>query len=125
MEALLRWTELRRGTVSPTQFIPLAEDGGLMPRLGAWVLRQACWDAAAHGSGGSKDEAIYVAVNLSAHQVADDSIVEVVRSALHDSGLPAHRLMLEITETAVIAEKARVTQTLRALRAAGGPDRHR
>jgi diguanylate cyclase (GGDEF)-like protein/PAS domain S-box-containing protein len=119
MEALLRWTEPHRGSVSPAQFIPLAEDCGLMPRLGAWVLRQACRDAAALDPGDGKGEGIYVAVNLSAHQVADDGMIEVVRSALHDTGLAPHRLMLEITETAVISEKARVTQTLHALRQLG------
>jgi diguanylate cyclase (GGDEF)-like protein len=95
VEALLRWTHASRGVIGPATFIPVAEQMGLMDTLGAFVLRRALSDA-------KRWPDIYVAVNLSPLQVRDRAIVEVVRSALAESGVPPSRLMLEITEGVLI-----------------------
>ncbi|MCW2601565.1 MAG: hypothetical protein JWM02_3394 [Frankiales bacterium] len=97
-EALMRWNRPGHGDVPPSVFIPLAEEAGLISDLGAWSLRQACRDAAGWPS------QQHVAVNLSAHQLLDESIVSTVNSALTDSGLPAERLWIEVTETAVFTD---------------------
>jgi diguanylate cyclase (GGDEF)-like protein len=95
VEALLRWTHRERGAIGPAVFIPVAEQMGLMDTLGAFVLRRALQEA-------KRWPDLYVAVNLSPLQVRDASIVELVRSALADSGVPPSRLMLEITEGVLI-----------------------
>jgi diguanylate cyclase (GGDEF)-like protein len=95
VEALLRWTHATRGMIGPATFIPVAEQMGLMDTLGAFVLRRALGDAKCWPD-------LYVAVNLSPVQVRDRAIVELVRSALAESGVPPSRLMLEITEGVLI-----------------------
>jgi len=95
-EALLRWTHPHRGTVSPDEFIPRAEETGQIIPLGSWVLQQVCLDAAGW------PEAIRVAVNLSAVQFKGAGLVAAVAHALASSGLQAERLELEITETALL-----------------------
>ena len=95
VEALLRWTHASRGVIGPATFIPVAEQMGLMDTLGAFVLRRALSDA-------KRWPDLYVAVNLSPVQVRDRAIVELVRSALAESGVPPSRLMLEITEGVLI-----------------------
>jgi diguanylate cyclase (GGDEF)-like protein len=95
VEALLRWTHRERGAIGPAVFIPVAEQMGLMDTLGAFVLRRALQEA-------KRWPDLYVAVNLSPLQVRDASIVELVRSALAESGVPPSRLMLEITEGVLI-----------------------
>jgi predicted signal transduction protein with EAL and GGDEF domain len=95
-EALLRWNHPRLGLVPPAEFIPLAEEIGLIIPLGKWVLRQACADAA-KWPGTPK-----VAVNLSPVQFASKTLVADVAAALNDSGLEPSRLELEITETAML-----------------------
>ena len=95
VEALLRWTHAIRGMIGPATFIPVAEQMGLMDTLGAFVLRRALGDA-------KRWPDLYVAVNLSPVQVRDRAIVELVRSALAESGVPPSRLMLEITEGVLI-----------------------
>ena len=95
VEALLRWTHAERGPIGPAVFIPVAEQMGLMDALGAFVLRRALDDA-------KRWPELYVAVNLSPLQVHDASIVELVRSALTESGVTPSRLMLEITEGVLI-----------------------
>ena len=113
VEALLRWHHTTRGMISPAEFIPLAEEIGLISPLGEWVLRRACADAAAWPSH------IRIAVNLSPAQLMNQSLVPVVISALATSGLPAQRLELEITE-AVLMQNNEVTLTaLHQLRALG------
>ncbi|MCU1623774.1 MAG: diguanylate cyclase/phosphodiesterase with sensor(s) [Frankiales bacterium] len=97
-EALMRWKRPGHGDVPPSVFIPLAEEAGLIKELGAWSLRQACRDAA------SWPGQQHVAVNLSARQLLDESILPTVVSALDDSGLAAERLWIEVTETAVLAD---------------------
>jgi diguanylate cyclase (GGDEF)-like protein len=95
VEALLRWTHKTRGVIGPATFIPVAEQMGLMDTLGAFVLRRALSEA-------KRWPNLYMAVNLSPLQVRDRAIVELVRSALAESGVPPSRLMLEITEGVLI-----------------------
>jgi predicted signal transduction protein with EAL and GGDEF domain len=113
MEALLRWRHPERGNVSPAEFIPLAEETGLIVPIGEWVLRQAC--AAASGW----PEHVKVAVNLSAMQFKNRHLVETVFSALAASGLKAHRLELEITETILLQNNESTLATLHQLRELG------
>ncbi len=95
VEALLRWTHVTRGAIPPATFIPVAEQMGIMDTLGAFVLRRALQEA-------KRWPDLYIAVNLSPLQVRDRAIVELVRSALAESGVPPQRLMLEITEGVLI-----------------------
>jgi EAL domain-containing protein (putative c-di-GMP-specific phosphodiesterase class I) len=95
-EALLRWQHPERGMISPSEFIPLAEETGLIVRLGEWALREACSEAM-----GWPDD-ISVSVNLSAVQFAKGDLVSTVMNALASSGLPAARLELEITESILL-----------------------
>jgi diguanylate cyclase (GGDEF)-like protein len=112
-EALLRWHHPTRGLVSPDRFIPLAEATGLVLPIGAWVLRQACAEAA-----GWSDEA-RIAVNLSAVQFSGAALVATVADALRDSGLDPRRLELEITETTMLQDTEATLATLHELRALG------
>jgi diguanylate cyclase (GGDEF)-like protein len=113
MEALIRWDDAGRGTVPPSEFIPVAEETGLIVPIGEWVLRQAC--AAAAGW----PQPVRVAVNLSPMQVRHRHIVGQVAAALRDAGLPAERLELEITESILLAETHHALDTLHRLRALG------
>jgi diguanylate cyclase (GGDEF)-like protein len=97
-EALVRWRHPERGLLFPDQFIALAEESGLIMPLGGWILRRACSDAAQWPSH------LKIAVNLSAVQLKQSNLMEVIKSALRDSGLDPRRLELEITET-VLVEK--------------------
>ncbi len=112
-EALLRWQHPERGNVPPSEFIPLAEDTGLIGPLGRWVLRSACAEAARWPG------ELAVAVNLSAAQFRHDDLVQVVARALDDAGLPATRLEIEITESLLMGNTEQVLSTLRALSAMG------
>ncbi len=112
-EALLRWRHPDRGLVSPAEFIPVAEELGLIVPVGAWVLAQACTDAA------TWPIEIRVAVNLSPVQFYSPGLVAAVQRALQVSGLPAHRLELEITESALLQDSKTVLATLHELRALG------
>ena len=112
-EALIRWRHPDRGLVSPLDFIPLAEEIGLIVPIGEWVIRQACRDAMtwpAHMS---------VAVNVSPAQFKSDRLVETIISALATSGLPARRLEVEITEGVLLQENEKTLQTLHRLRELG------
>jgi diguanylate cyclase (GGDEF)-like protein/PAS domain S-box-containing protein len=113
-EALLRWFDPQLGAVSPAEFVPIAESAGLMNSLGHWVIR----NAGAHAKTGPADGP-RVAVNLSAVQIQSADIVEQVRAVLDESGLPAARLELEITESAIMQDRQAAERTLRALKALG------
>lgn len=113
VEALVRWRHPERGLVGPDEFIPLAEETGLIVPLGAWVLQQACSDTAAW------PHTIKVAVNVSAAQFKDPGLVTAVLSALTASGLDPRRLELEITETALLSDASATVAVLHALRAKG------
>ena len=112
-EALLRWRHPKLGMISPTQFIPLAEELGLIVTIGEWVLHEACREAA------SWPDHIRVSVNLSPVQFRDDNLVATVEQALRNGGLPPERLELEITETVLLQDNAIVLATLHRLRALG------
>jgi diguanylate cyclase (GGDEF)-like protein/PAS domain S-box-containing protein len=99
VEALVRWMHPERGLLLPGVFVPVAEDAGLAPVIGAWVLRRACRQAREWTLRGRKP--VRMSVNVSAYQLRDDRIVEAVAGALRDSGLPPAQLELEITEGAL------------------------
>jgi diguanylate cyclase (GGDEF)-like protein/PAS domain S-box-containing protein len=112
-EALVRWPHPERGMISPAEFIPVAEDTGLINALGGLMLRRACMDAA------KWPDDVRVAVNLSPLQFRLGNLFSVVMDALKQSGLPARRLELEITETLLLEKSSQVLATLHALRALG------
>ncbi|MFA1674088.1 putative bifunctional diguanylate cyclase/phosphodiesterase [Rhizobium mongolense] len=112
-EALLRWHHPERGLVSPAEFIPLAEETGLIVPLGEWVLRQACKDAA------SWPGHVRVAVNLSPVQFRSPSLTHTVISALADSGLSAFQLELEITESVLLTDSKTALATLHHIKGLG------
>ena len=112
-EALIRWNHPERGMVSPLDFIPLAEEIGLIVPIGEWVMRQACRDAVTWPA------PLSVAVNVSPAQFKNERLVEMVMSALSSSGLPATRLEVEITEGVLLQENEKTLQTLHRLRELG------
>jgi len=112
-EALMRWHSPTRGRVSPDDFIPAAEETGLIVQLGDWALRKACTAAAGW------PHAMRIAVNVSAVQIKSGTFARSVISALAFSGVPANRLELEITETVLMDESDTVLKTLRQLRDLG------
>jgi diguanylate cyclase (GGDEF)-like protein len=112
-EALIRWNHPERGLVSPVDFIPLAEETALIGPIGEWVLHQAC------AEGMKWPGEIIVAVNLSPVQFKTGNLSEMVMSALAQSGLPANRLELEITEAVLLADTKSTLKTLHRLRNSG------
>lgn len=105
-EALVRWRHPEKGLISPVEFIGVAEETGLIAPLGDWVLRQACADAR------NLPDDSFVAVNLSAAQFLLSDMVASVKSALEDSGLPPHRLELEITESLLMEDREKTSLIL-------------
>ncbi|MFC7498364.1 putative bifunctional diguanylate cyclase/phosphodiesterase [Enterovirga sp. GCM10030262] len=112
-EALVRWTHPTRGPIGPTEFIPLAESHGLIQSLGEWVLRRACRDAA------SWTPPYRVGVNLSAVQLSQSDFARTIHEILVETGLPPHRLELELTETALIKDQLRSLHVIRQIKALG------
>ena len=117
VEVLLRWTSAELGSVGPDQFIPVAEDGGQIVEIGAWVLRQSCLQAAAWRRQGLLLPR--VSVNLSILQFRHGDLVQQVTDALHMSGLPANQLELEITESVLMRETDKVLATAHRLKQLG------
>ncbi|KKO65329.1 Phytochrome-like protein cph2 [Janthinobacterium sp. KBS0711] len=117
VEALVRWRHPERGIISPTEFIPLAEETGLIVPIGEWVLRTACNQAKAWQSHGGR--AIRMAVNLSAKQFKDENLMQIVLSALADTGLDARLLELELTEGTLMDDARATMVTLEQLRGIG------
>jgi diguanylate cyclase (GGDEF)-like protein/PAS domain S-box-containing protein len=116
MEALLRWNHPSRGVLAPASFMTAAEERGYIVLIGDWVLRTACRQAMEFHSFGND---FRVAVNLSARQFHDDSLVESVRLALRDSGLDPHCLELEITESIAMQDLELTLRVLAALHDSG------
>lgn len=117
VEALVRWRHPERGLISPNEFIPLAEDTGLIVPIGEWVLRTACHQARSWQR--SAGHAIRMAVNLSAKQFKDENLSQIVLSALHDSGLDPKLLELELTEGTLMDDARATMATMEQLRAIG------
>jgi diguanylate cyclase (GGDEF)-like protein len=113
VEALLRWDHPQRGRISPADFIPLAEDTGLIIPIGRWVLRQACQMAA------TWPDSVRVAVNVSPVQFRSPSLVQDVLAALDAARLPASRLELEITEAVLLGDSAHALSLMCELRGHG------
>ena len=118
-EALVRWNHPVRGVVAPSDFIPLAEETGLIHPMGDWVLNQACRDARTWPRLGPHDPGRAVNVNVSALQIQETDMVRAVVSALRDSGLDPRQLVLEITEGVLVERVAEVAAVLRELRSLG------
>ncbi len=113
-EALIRWHHPARGMVPPAEFIPLAEEIGLIGRLGDWVMHEACREAT------NWPGELRVAVNVSPHQFGEPGrLIATIEAALARSGLPGHRLEVEITESVLLRNEASVLDTLHRMRALG------
>ena len=112
-EALVRWRHPTRGMVQPGAFIPLAEESGLIVAIGEWILREACREAA------SWPHPLQIAVNLSPIQFRHGDLALLLHGILLETGLPAHRLELEITEGVLIGDFSRALSILRRLKALG------
>lgn len=117
VEALIRWFAEEVGQVSPADFIPIAERNGMILPIGEWVLFEACRQARQWQV--ETETAVNVAVNLSARQLRDVDIVELVVRVLAETGLPAQMLELELTESMLVHDTARVLGTLEALKEIG------
>ncbi|MCG8311646.1 MAG: EAL domain-containing protein [Pseudomonadales bacterium] len=113
VEALVRWQDEQRGWISPAQFIPMAETTGFITTLGEWVLRQAC--IAINKLRSKHNLTLRLAVNVSPRQFEHPNFVEMVSSALNESGLPANALELEITEGLLVSESSIVSNKLNTL----------
>ena len=116
-EALARWQHDDRGEISPTEFIPVAEESGLILTLGRWAMDKAATTLAEWDRQVGEPLPVYVGVNLSAIQVARDDIAAVVQSALRSSGLAGERLTLELTESSIVQDPARAQRVFEALKA--------
>ena len=112
-EVLLRWHHPVRGTIPPSEFIPIAEECGAILPIGEWVLRAACREAATWGNDHK------IAVNLSPVQLGNADVADLVHRVLLETGLSPHRLELEITESTIIGDKERALHTLRRIKAFG------
>jgi diguanylate cyclase (GGDEF)-like protein len=116
-EALARWTHPDRGEISPSEFIPVAEESGLILQLGRWAMNRATQTLADWDSEVGEPLPCYVGVNLSAIQLARDDVPGLVEEALRVSGLPGKRLTLELTESSIVHDPARATRVFDALKA--------
>jgi diguanylate cyclase (GGDEF)-like protein len=116
-EALVRWQHPERGLLAPDAFVPLAEESGLISELGGWVLREAC--SIAMRAPTRLARSLSVSVNVSGRQLVDEGLVDKVRSALEDTGLPPAQLLLEIPESAFLSEGDGVLRALEGLKGLG------
>ncbi len=118
-EALLRWEHPTLGLLPPSEFIGVAEETGLIVPIGEWVLREACMQAAEWFLPADDHRELYVAVNVSARQLADPGLIDVVMESLRASGLPAGRLCLEVTESVLLQHLDGARNALARLRRMG------
>ncbi|MEP6690312.1 MAG: EAL domain-containing protein [Gemmatimonadaceae bacterium] len=119
VEALCRWSHPRRGFVPPSVFIPIAEESGLIVPIGRWVLHRACWQARQWQLQYPGEVPLTVTVNMSARQVQQPGLVTEVADALRDSGLPADNLVVELTESVLMANTEQTLDRLQDLRMLG------
>jgi diguanylate cyclase (GGDEF)-like protein/PAS domain S-box-containing protein len=117
VEALLRWQNRYLGSVTPTQFIPAAEETGLIVSIGKWVMRTACAQNVAWQKQGLP--VVCMAVNLSLRQLMDDNLIDDIKTALNDSGMASNLLELEITESMVMYNPARMISVLAEIKSLG------
>jgi diguanylate cyclase (GGDEF)-like protein len=117
VEALLRWEDAEYGAVSPAEFVPLAEEAGLILPIGEWVLRTACWQAKAWKDAGLPP--VKVAVNLSALHLKNEGLIETINRTLWDTGMDATYLELEITESAFMENREQAVAILREVKRIG------
>ncbi len=117
VEALVRWRHPERGVLQPLDFIPVAEDTGVLTHIGEWVLGEACRQGRAWQR--QLGRSLRMAVNLSARQLHDEQLIDMIRRTLRATGFDAHALELEITETAAMRDARHTAQVLGALRAMG------
>jgi diguanylate cyclase (GGDEF)-like protein len=115
-EALARWDHEERGEIGPTEFIPVAEESGLILQLGRWAMDKATQTLASWDKSAGERLPIYVSVNLSAIQVARDDVAGMVEGALRSSGLSGDRLVLELTESSIVQDPARATRVFNGLK---------
>jgi EAL domain-containing protein (putative c-di-GMP-specific phosphodiesterase class I) len=113
LEVLLRWRHPARGYIAPVEFIPIAEKTGFIIELGEWVLRAACAEAA------TWKNPLRIAVNVAPQQLGDNRLPQIVHQILLETGLPAARLEIEITESGIIADHQHALQAIRRLKALG------
>jgi len=116
-EALARWEHEDRGEISPTEFIPVAEESGLILQLGRWAMHKAAETLAGWDAKAGEKVPFHLGVNLSAIQVARDDTPGMVESALKSAGLTGERLTLELTESSIVQDPARATRVFEALKA--------
>jgi diguanylate cyclase (GGDEF)-like protein/PAS domain S-box-containing protein len=119
VEALLRWIHPKRGIIPPNHFIPVAEETGLIIPIGRWVLETACREAVRLHERFQRDEALTISVNLSVRQLQSETLISDVRNALEVTGLPPSALVLEITESLMLADTDFGMQQLDALKELG------
>lgn len=119
LEALLRWRHPVRGMIQPMQFIPIAEETGLIVPIGLWILRESCERTRAWHAAHPSDPPIEIAVNLSVRQFQQPDLVEQVRRILVETGLPPHCLQLEVTETVLVDDSEEALRILWALKELG------
>jgi diguanylate cyclase (GGDEF)-like protein len=118
-EALVRWDHPERGTIAPGQFIEIAEENGSILPIGRWVLREACRQTGAWQREGAVPDDLFLSVNVSAREIQQAGFVEGVRETLAETGIDPKRLVLEITETALLQATPATIATLDALRELG------
>ena len=118
VEALLRWDSPDRGSIPPSQFIPVAEETGLIQQIGTWTLREACWQIT-RWNAERHDDPLSVGVNLSGRQLQDPALVETVTRILGETGLDASCLKLELTESVMMEYADATIDTLNRLKALG------
>ena len=119
VEALLRWEHPERGLIPPVEFIPLAEETGLIVPIGRWVIETSCQQLAAWHGDGSTSRDLYMSINLSPHQLKDPCLVSDVTTALLRSGVRPQALCFEVTETALINDIDAASDVLGRLRSLG------
>ena len=119
LEALVRWQHPERGSIAPTRFIELAEENGAIVPIGRWVLGEACREVGRLARAGRLPSDFFLSVNASANEVGQRGFIEGVEEALREGGLPPERLMLEITETALLRATPQTLATLHRLRSMG------
>lgn len=117
IEALLRWRHPEQGFIPPSEFIPIAEEAGMIVEIGEWVLHQACTQAAAWNRAGQPD--LKISVNVSAQQFRDNQFPHILQRILTETGLNPENLVLEITEGVLIGDKSRIADLLFKIKTTG------